>query len=623
MTQELTILGVAPNIDGAIDNPLAQAYKDINYVKDDRVIGNAYLEFKPLKWLTLKSELGIDHYNSNAYSRLISRPDIIGGNATSRDIKNKKFVVNNTATIVKVFNNLHAINSVIGQSFETSTEESSSIDAREFASDDILDIYQGGVVNVGDPIIMEWALFSAFARFNYQYNHKYLAGVTYRVDGSSRFNKNNRYIGFPSFSLGWRASEENFLNKVSWIDELKFRGSIGFSGIDGSSGYYGDQGRYTLLRTGGNQPLYFFDSEILQVEQPNNPNLEWERTRTLDLGVDLDLFNNRVSLTVDFYHKKITNLLYDSAVPWFLGYAIQQQNIGDMENKGFEIQIDTENIKSTNFLWTTSFNISRNTNKILKLNFEGNDVTGPELGYKYFAEGQSAGQFFLYDWAGVNALTGNPLWNYPDGTQSEIHPASSLSPISDNPNSARKPMGDALPDFYGGLTNTFTYKNWKLDTFFTFSSGNQLYNGTKALLYTYTSSDSYNLSTDILDYWLIAGHRTDIPKLNNASIVTNGFGGGASDYTAGRDSDRFLEDASYIRLKNIKLSYNFPESVLKNMLIRDLSIYIQGSNLLTFTEYSGLDPEVSAFGSSALLSGYDELTMPQSKTYSIGVNIGF
>jgi hypothetical protein len=294
-----------------------------------------------------------------------------------------------------------------------------------------------------------------------------------------------------------------------------------------------------------------------------------------------------------------------------------------MENKGFEIQLDAENITSENFQWTTSFNISRNTNKILKLNFGGSDTTGAELGYKYFAEGESAGQFFLYDWAGVDALTGNPLWNYPDGTQSTIHPASRNSPISNDPNSARKPMGDALPDFYGGLTNTFTYKNWKLDAFFTFSSGNQLYNGTKALLYNYTSSDAHNLSTDMLDYWLIAGHRTDIPQLNNTSIVSNGFGGGAVDYTAGRDSDRFLEDASYIRLKNIKLSYSLPKSVLDRMFIRDLSIYVQGTNLLTFTEYSGLDPEVSAFGSSALLSGYDELTMPQSKSYSIGINVGF
>ncbi|WP_077400691.1 SusC/RagA family TonB-linked outer membrane protein [Cellulophaga omnivescoria] len=610
--------GLDPNSFGTIDNPIAQAYKDLNYVKDNRIIGNAYMEYKPIGWLTLKSEVGIDHYNSDAYSRIISRPDIVGGNATERDLKNEKFVINNTATIVKVFNTVHSINSTLGQSFETSREKSLAVNGREFANDDILDIHQAGIVQIVDPIVREWALFSAFARFNYQYNHKYLGGITYRIDGSSRFNKNNRYIGFPSFSLGWRASEEKFIKKLDWVNELKFRGSIGFSGIDGSSGYYGNQGRYKLLRAGGSLPLNYYGSEILQVEQPNNPNLEWERTKTLDLGVDIDLFDERFSVTVDYYHKKINNLLYASAVPWYQGYALQQQNIGDMENKGWEVQLNTENIRTHNFKWITSFNISRNTNKILKLNFEGNDVTGAELGYKYFAEGKSAGQFFLYDWDGVDALTGNPVWNYPDGSQSTTPPQT-----LENPSQYRKPMGDALPDFYGGLTNSFSYKNWKLDAFFTFSSGNQLYNGTKALLYTYTTDKAHNLSKDILDYWLITGHRTTIPKLNNSSIVSNGFGSGAVDYTAGRDSDRFLEDASYIRLKNIKVSYSLPQEILNDLHLNDLSIFIQGNNLLTFTNYSGLDPEVSAFGSSALLSGYDELTMPQSKSYSLGVNIGF
>ena len=611
--------GVEPNIAGIADNPLAQAYRDMNYVEDDRVIGNLFAEVKPFGWLTLKTEIGIDHYNSDAYSRLISRPSIVGGNATSRKVENKKFVINNTATIAKVFNNIHSINSVLGQSFETSEEWSYATTARDFASDDILDINQGGIVRVSEPLLREWALFSVFGRLNYQYDHKYLAGVTYRLDGSSRFGRNNRYIGFPSFSLGWRASNENFLKDASWLNELKFRGSVGFAGVDGNSGvggYYGNQGQYQLFRYGNNSVAQYLDSNILQVIQPNNPDLEWERTRTLDLGMDLSLFDGRIDLTVDYYHKKITNLLYRSAVPYYQGYALQDQNIGDMENKGFEITLNTENIKTKDFTWTTNFNISRNTNKILKLNFGGSDETGATFGYKYFKEGLSAGQFFLYDWDGVDALTGNPVWNLPDGTQTQTPPASL-------PNSSqyRKPMGDALPDFYGGFTNTFTYKNWDLEAFFSFSHGNQLYNGTKALLYTYTTSDANNLSTDLLDYWLIAGHRTDIPRFDNASIIRSFFGG--VDYTSGRDSDRFLEDASYLRLKNIKLSYSLPKSILDRTCFKEFAIYVQGNNLLTFTNYSGIDPEVSAFGSSALISGYDELTMPQAKSYSIGINVGF
>lgn len=605
--------GFAPNSGGIVDNPLAQAYRDTNYATDNRVIGNAFIEYSPLKWLTLKSEIGIDNFTTEAYSRIISRPDIVGGNATQTTRENRKFVTNNTVTINKVFNNLHSVNAVVGQSFETSREQSTSIFGRQFHSDRVKAIGQAGVKGVSNTFVGEWALFSVFGRLNYQYDHKYLAGVTYRLDGSSRFNKNNRYLGFPSFSLGWRASQEDFMKDFKWLDDLKFRGSIGFTGIDGTSGYYGNQGQYSLDPYG----LQYAGSQILEVKQPNNPNLKWENTRTVDIGLDLSLFKDRINLTMDYYHKKITNMLYASAVPWYQGYALQQQNIGDMENKGFEIGLNTQNIVSPNFNWTTNFNISRNTNKILKLNFEGSDVTGPELGYKYFAEGQSAGQFFLYDWGGINPLTGNPLWNYPDGTQSETPPGS----LKD-PNQYRKPMGDALPDFFGGITNTFTYKDWKLDAFFSFSSGNQLYNGTKALLHTYTSKDANNLSTDILDYWIIPGQITDVPKLDNASVISGGAGN-TIDYISGRETNRFLEDASYIRLKNISLTYSLPESFLNNTFINNLSIYVQANNILTFTKYSGLDPEVSAFGSSALLSGYDELTLPQSKSYSLGVNVGF
>lgn len=605
--------GFAPNVAGMENNPLAQAFRDINYAKDSRVIGNVFIEYAPFSWLTLKSELGIDNINSEAYSRIISRPDMEGGNATQTTNDNKKFVTNNTITAKKLFNNVHSFNAVIGQSFETSREQSTSIFGREFHSDRVRAIGEAGVNGVSRTFVGEWALFSVFGRMNYQYDNKYLAGVTYRVDGSSRFNKNNRYIGFPSFSLGWRASREEFMEDMVWIYDLKFRGSVGFTGIDGTSGYYGNQGQYTLNPHG----IQYAGSQILEVKQPNNPNLKWENTRTIDLGVDFGLFDDRINITADYYHKKITNMLYASAVPWYQGYEVQRQNIGDMENKGFEISLYTENIVGPDFQWTTDFNISQNTNKILKLNLEGDDVTGPELGYKYFAEGKSAGQFFLFDWGGVNPETGNPLWNLPDGTQSEVPPAS-----MEDPNQYRKPMGDALPDFFGGITNTFSYKNWTLDAFFSFSYGNQLYNGTKALLYTYTTSESHNLSQDMLDYWIIPGQNTDIPKLDNASIIKGGSGS-TVDYISGRESSRFLEDASFIKLKNISLSYRLPKSFLDKIFVDDLSIYIQGNNLITITKYSGLDPEVSAFGSSALLSGYDELTLPQAKSFSIGVNASF
>nr|WP_319999973.1 TonB-dependent receptor [uncultured Draconibacterium sp.] len=607
--------GYEPNISGMINNPVAQAVKDVNYARDNRLTGNAYLQYKPFTWITLKTEIGIDDVHSKTFSRIISRPDIVGGSATLGISDKTKYVTNNTATFVHVFDK-HAINSVVGQSFEKSYHSSTYIFGSKFSSDDIMDINKAGVItNDDEEVITEWALFSAFFRLNYQYNNRYLVGLTYRVDGSSRFNKNHRYIGFPSFSLGWRLSEERFLHNRKWLDECKLRGSVGFIGIDGTSGYYGNQGHYELLRLGGKE-IKYADNSILEIVQPNNPNLEWERTRTIDLGLDVVLWKQRVDFTIDYYHKITKNMLYSSAVPWYEGYATQQQNIGNMKNEGIEFLLSVVNIKKSNFRWATNLNVSKNTNKILKLNFGGSSVTGAELGYKYFAEGEPAGQFFLYDWAGVDSQSGNPIWRLPDGTLTETPPQT-----MENPYQYRVPMGNGLPDFGGGITNVFTYKNLKIEALCSFAYGNKLYNGTKALLHTYTTSEVNNLSTEIMDYWLIDGHKTDVPKMNNASIIS--YGNSVIDYISGRDSDRFLEDASYIRLKYISFTYQLPSRWLKNNFLSNASIAIQANNLVTITNYSGLDPELNAFGSSALLSGYDELTLPQSKSFSIGVNLGF
>ncbi len=601
-------------------NPIAKAKEDLNFVKDNRVIGNLYAEYKALSWLTLRSEAGMDFMSSKSYNRNkeykgLSESkevvEIIQGSASQTNINNLKLVINNTASIHKVFNE-HVFNGVIGQSFETSQEDYSRITATDFPTNEVLSIGSANESRVDAAVLKKWAMISFFGRLNYRWKDKYLAGITYRLDGSSRFNKNERYVGFPSFSTGWRISEENFMERYTWIDDMKVRASLGFSGISGSGGYYGHQGQYVTR----NYAKQYGNINILEVKQASNPDLKWEKTQTIDIGLDLSLFKSRMSFTIDYYNKKSIDMLIASSVPLYSGYSSQTQNIVDMENKGIEISINTLNIDKE-FKWVSNLNFAKNTNKITALNLDGYVSGDASIGYAYYQVGESATAWFLYDWYGVDPLTGNPLWKYSDGSISTTAPAS----INNNEAYDNKfVMGDRMPKLTGGFTNIFSYKNFEVNTLLSFSFGGKIMNGTRAELLTYTDNKDRNLSTDILNEWIIAGHKTDIPKKHNLSSPDKIEGG--TDYTVSRQTDRFLEDGSFLRLKNVSLSYRFNPDKIRKLGLESLVLYAKGANLITWTNYSGPDPEVSAFGSSAISSGNDELTIPQQKTIQFGVKIG-
>ncbi len=616
---ELKGLGVA-NV-----NPIAVANKNINSLEDTRTVSTIYANIDFFEWLSAKSEVGIDLYNSRAYSRRAAAPGFLSnGEAIETTSQNRKLVVNNTINVDRLFADIHYFNAVIGQSFETSKEQQIGISSDNFPNDNILSI---GATNSADrrvrtAISREWALTSYFARVNYHYKNKYLAGVTYRLDGSSRFAQNNRYVGFPAFSLGWRLSEEKFLKNLGPISDLKLRGSLGFSGIQGSgySSYYGFQGQYVFTDT------QYGNLGILEAQQPPNPDVEWQRTRSVDIGLDVALWEGNINLIIDYYHKRVNNLLFSSTVPYYLGYSSQEQNLGDMKNEGIEFTLNAEH-KIGPVQWITNFNVAANRNKILKLNQQGEFVGRTADGGKYLKEGEEAGLFFLYQWEGVDPVTGNPLWLDGDGNLTTSPPENRWR-VEDNLERHRKVYGSNQPDYFGGFNNSFIYKGFQLDINFTYSYGNKMFNGSKATLLTYSTGDGNNLLTDVLDYWKISGHYTEIPALRNESISKPedaNVNDATYDYTVSRESSRFLEDGSFARMKTIQLSYKFSPMMLARMknVVRSLKIYVRGTNLLTFTNYSGLDPEVSAFGSNAIGGGVDELTMPQSKMIQVGVNLGF
>ena len=608
---------------GDVDiNPVAEALLNTNSLETTEGLGNLYVQFKPVSWLALRSEFGTQLDNSGAYTRRIKLPDGFGNDAVETTTDNKKIVINNTATFQKSLNYENNINAVVGQSYEQSVESDIGIGGYDFFSDDIRSISGAGSKYILNAVEQKWALVSYFARVNYEYKNRYLAGVTYRIDGSSRFSSNRRYIGFPSFSAGWRLSQEPFMRNIKSVDDVKLRGSVGFSGNNSSTSYYGSQGQYTL----NTNNLSYAGIQILQMQQPENPNLKWERTQSIDIGLDVTMWDSRFTLTADYYQKRIKDMILSSAIPLYQGWTLQPQNIGDMMNKGAELMISGDLIRKKNFKWTSSFNISTNSNKILRLNPGGEEVGLADDAYKFMKVGQPAGQFYLYDWRGVDPGTGNPVWGDGKGGKTTVPPASLFAQVPDV-NVFRQPYGSSLPDYFGGMSHSFIYKGWELDAFISFSIGAKMINGSLASLLTYTTADANNLSTDILNHWLVPGHVTDIPRLVNSS-VTSAAGttsGSIYDYTTSQTNSRFLEDASYMRLRTISLSYSMNAKLLQQLTrngLHSLKIFARATNLYTLTGYSGLDPEVNAFGSSAIQSGYDELNMPQNKLIQFGINIG-
>lgn len=601
-------------------NPVADANRNINQLEINEGIGDVFLEFKPISSLIFRSEFGVQFSNSEAYTRRVLRPSGLGNDGLQNITANKKLVVNNTATFNKTVSK-HYINAMIGQSYEQSNENQTGVGGYNFFSDEIRSIAAAGSKYITNALRQKWSMLSYFSRLNYEFDRRYLLGLTYRMDGSSRFSRNNRYVGFPSVSAGWRVSEERFLKNVNWVSQLKLRSSVGFSGNNSATSYYGSQGQYVLNQNN----LTYAGVQILQMTQPDNPNLKWEKTLSYDIGVDGTLFDKKIDFTIDYYERRIRDMILSSAIPLYQGWAMQPQNIGDMVNRGVEFYLKAQVIRHQNFEWSVNFNISRNTNKILKLNFEGEEVGLANDAYKYMKEGEPAGQFYLYKWVMVDPMTGNPLWSDYKGGISVVPPAS-LYAIVPDVNDFRRPYGTAMPDFFGGLGQTFIYKNLELDVFASFAVGSQMINGSRASLLTYSTEDANNLSTEILNRWLVPGHKTEIPRLANASITgaTGSVSTSINDYTASRTNSRFLEDASYIRLKNISLAYNFDQKKLAaktSGIINTMRVFVRATNLFTLTSYSGIDPEVSAFGSSAIQLGYDELTMPQNKLIQLGINI--
>ena len=582
------------------ENPLASTDGLDREYNNERFLGNIYLEAKFLENFKYRFNYGID--NSNGIFDSFLDPFrtgfgvAIGGQGINNTDKKSYYIVENTLSFNKRFNK-HTVEALVGSVAQKFSYENSSIQTRNFASASVTTPNGGSEIFDASAFKSERANASFLSRVNYSFDDKYLLTANFRADGSSVFGPNKRWGYFPSFSVGWRVSNENFMKDDNFINDLKIRAGWGIVGNDNINAYsyLGRVGSGANYPFGGAAQPGTFPASIENLE------LKWEESEQTNIGFDLTMFDNRINITADAYLKKTNDLLLNAPLPTATGFDNAIRNIGEIQNKGIEFALNTVNIQSDNLSWKTGFNISFNRNEVISLvgqELLQGGITGGRGEASLVREGEPLGSLYGYIFGGVDPTTGDAYYVDRDGN-------STFTPSADD----RTIIGDANPDFIYGITSNLNYKGFGLFVFLQGSQGNDMLNVTR--IDTEGMIDPKNQSTAVLNRWRQPGDITNIPR---ASF-------GNSDNS--RVSTRFIEDASYLRFKTITLSYNLPQTIIDKLGITALKIYGTGENMFTITDYSGFDPEVNAFGGSNTVQGIDFGTYPQTRNVIFGINATF
>lgn len=469
-------------------------------------------------------------------------------------------------------------------------------------------------------------LLSFFARANYNYNDRYLLTATMRADGSTRFSAKNKWGYFPSFSAAWRISEENFMKGIGWISNMKLRFGWGLVGNDRISNYLSLDLYETTKYGVGNQVV-----TVLTPKQLRNSNLKWEASSTVNLGLDLGFFDNRLNVTADFFIKNTKDLLLAQSLAHVTGFESQMQNIGKIQNKGIELSLTSSNIERKNFTWQTNFNISFIRNE-LKALADGVDAMYARSGfdsnftaYDYVAMvGESLGLIYGYEFDGIyqsddfytSASTGELILKpgvtdnqrYTEGVEPGVVKYKDQDGDGVITTNDRTVIGNALPKWYGGITNTFNFYGVDFSFMFQFNYGNDVYNATR-LFSTQSRLGRKNMLAEVADRWSPTNASNNVPKYDG--YITNDV------------YSRFVEDGSFLRLKTMTLGYTFPREWTKKFKVSKLRVYAQAQNLFCITGYSGYDPEVSMAASNPMTPGLDWGAYPKSRIFTVGLDLQF
>jgi TonB-linked SusC/RagA family outer membrane protein len=625
-------------------NPVFTRNNEIRDKAINALTANLFLDYDLTDYLKLKitgginaSMLRFDQFN-NSSSRLGSPTSNLGNGGPNGSITNtnkNNYLNENTLTFNKNFKKNNLLNIVIGSSLGINNQSINGFGATLLPNENL------GVNGLGQGTPQsvltsktQNSLASLFTRVNYNYKSKYLATASFRADGSSKFVGDNVWGYFPTGSLAYRISEEEFLKYNKIVSDVKVRTSYGIIGNNRVSDY----ASFALLGTGG-QNSYSSNSSFLTGTFPltlANPSLRWETTKELDFGLDLGFLNQRITLVIDYYNKKTDDLLLSSQLPGSSGYTTAFQNIGAVQNTGFELALNTINFDKKDFKWSTNFNISFNRNKILALTSNQNSFTtitkwsgGNRIAASpsYLAQiGKPIGMFYglvsdgVYQYSDFNQNTPGVYtlkpevpsanvdrtrifpgyWKFKDLNADGVVDSQDLTVIG-NPN----------PDFIGGFSNNFSYKRFDINLFFQFSYGSELMNVNRILMEGgggTASTKGANMFASYSNRW------TPTNPSNEYSAA--GAGGAAPSFYP----SRVVEDGSYLRLKTVNLGYTFNTAKLKKIKISDLRLFASAQNLWTLTNYQGLDPEVNTF-SSALTPGFDYSAYPRAKVITFGFEI--
>lgn len=617
------------NADGSwySDKTISQNFNPVSMINEDTFENNkkllqgtakATLDItKDLKW-NLSLSYQDEQYIWNEYHTSQSQYNTRNGEAKRIATENKKKILETYINYDHTFANIHKLGLMAGYSWEQNDDNDSfGLDVYDFYNDNTtfynlnlankMDWQNGGITSNNNGHLETLRMISFYGRINYSFNSKYLLQATIRRDGSSAFGKNNRWGTFPSASLAWRMSEEKFIKDLNVFDDLKFRVGYGVSGNSlGFGAYsaiqtYSTSGWFNYTNANGTQNSY----HTLAAASNANPDLKWERTAMLNIGLDFSFFGGRLGGTIEYYDKRTSDLIYTYEVSTNrYPFGTMPANVGDISNKGIEFTINATPIQTKNFSWQTSLNLSHNKNNVESISNSEYSVdyiraADPEIaGYSSNAdvqrimEGHPIGTFYTYEWAGYNNQ-GVSIFYVHDPETGERTGETTTDPETDRD---RTIIGCAQPDLNLGWSNNFQYKNWNLDLFFTGVFGQDIYNATAE---QYSNVSFVKEGRNVLK-----------------SVATEHR---ATDTQSQAPSNRWIENGSYFRLSSVSLGYTFGK--IGNW-INSLKLYATCNNVFTITGYSGRDPEINLGG---LEPGMDRRTnyYPRTRSFMIGLNVNF
>lgn len=616
-------------------HPIVSLENEYRKRDNSRFIGNLSLRYKLNSDIKIQTKAsfnnqfrttGLFNNSKTVYGRLLSKIDGINGSLDEQKWKN--FASVNTLDYKKRFKD-HSLDVLLGANLnirKISRTRFRSLDIPQYLEDLGINSLDGGTLDSSSDINTsnESRIFSILGRINYGYKGKYLLTASLRRDGSSNFPAQNRIGYFPSAAVSWNADKESFIQKWNIFSQLKFKAGYGKTGNDRIPG----TARYEFLTDINSS--YFINGQTILGQRPTsfgaNPNLFWETTEQFNFGTDIGFFDDRISMLVEVYQKDTKDLLINADTALSQGYQTVWTNTGQVRNKGLEISLNTLNVSSKNFRWTTDFNISFNQNTIVSLP-DGKPIFGQPNYYRLLStqqfiveEGRPLGNMYGYISDGVYQIS--DFENYDPESSTHTLNVGQPSYRNHRPGDEKYKdlngdgkitgadktiIGNALPKHFGGFNNTFEYKNFQLSTFFQWSYGNDILNANRLVFESMDRPNQNQLATT-LDRWTIDNQDTDLHRAN---------GQGFQDI-----SSRVVEDGSYLRLKTVNLSYRFSKDIVDKLKINSLEVYASGQNLVTWTDYSGFDPEVSV-ERSLITPGIDYSAYPIQRTFSFGLNVSF